>query len=1011
MSYTKRLILALVLTIFLTELSVMVLLSFFPQIVIWEKDLIDAVLSTLCSLPWLYFFVVQPAIRESSRRLTAQQLLRDERDRARLQLDISAATVVELELDGRIRSINRKGCEVLGYSEEELIGRDWCETCVPIELRDAERDLHARLTARRTNCIEEHEKVIVSRSGERKVLAFRSAAQYDEAGQAIGTLSSGVEITQHRFSEEMLRAERQRMANIIEGTHAGTWEWNIQTGEILINERWAAILGYSSAELSPVSLDTWRQLCHPEDFDSVNEAIARHFRGELTYSENEVRMRHKDGHWIWVLNRGKVTAWSSDGKPLLMQGTHQDVHARKIAEERARRAARLDSVLLKIYGDSVSLPDKEFCTHALDEAVKLTHSEIGFFHRISEDQSEILLTAWNGTALKMCTAAYDTHYPVEKAGNWVDCLRYGQPVVYNDFPHSPNQKGLPDGHAPVKRFLSVPVFEGGKCKLIFGVGNKTEAYDELDVTHLQLLATELNKILRQRESECIIKSSGERFQAISEHALTGIWIIQAGKVRYTNPILARQLGYAPSELLEVAPLSLVHPDDTMAASHIFGETSVAECSLHQTSVRLFNRRSECLDFELLASPIDWDGQPATLCNLLNVTEVKRLKEQEARAQRLETIGRVAGQVAHDFNNLLGPIMAYPDLIRDELPEGGEARKYLADIENSAARIAAINQDLLTLGRRGHYAVEPVNLNTIVMHALNELAPRRGAVTCRVDLSSDLLCVKGGPAQLYRAVANLLHNALDAMDGKGELSVRTENYYAEEVSAAYQRVPRGEYIKLTVADTGCGIADDDLQRIFDPFFTTKKTDRKHGSGLGLSVVNSVLKDHGGFLDLRTEAGKGTTFYIYLPASRELAQSETAPTPARGSERILIVDDDSIQREVLSSLLAKLGYQVTVAKSGEDAVRLLYENQYDLLVLDMIMPGGMDGADTYRTAASIHPGQKAIIVSGYSDSERVLMAQEAGAGRFVKKPLTSLSLASAVRAELDKHHSVPAQLASS
>ncbi|MBK7142518.1 MAG: PAS domain S-box protein [bacterium] len=1001
MSHPKRLLAALILTIFLSEMAVMLLLSFFPQARWWNAAVADASLATLCALPWLYLFIIRPAMRESARRLTAQQQLRDERDRARLQLNISAAMVVELDLSENIRSINRKGCELLGYTEEELIGRNWYDTCIPQEHRDSLREHRARLTTGSAECVDDHEKPIIDRAGNLLLITFRCTVLRDDNGRVTGTLSSGVDITQHRLSEESLRLERERMANIIRSTNAGTWEWNLLTEEVVINERWAEILGYSKTELTSVSTDTWRKLCHPGDLVLCDENLTRHCDGKLDYYEVELRTKHKEGHWVWVLDRGQVTSWTPNGKPQLMQGTRQDIHQRKTAEERAKRTAHLDSILLKIYGESISLPDKEFCTHALDEAVKLTNSEIGFFHRISDDQKEIILTAWNGTALKMCTAAYDVHYPVEKAGNWVDCLRYGQPVVYNDFPHSPNQKGLPDGHASVKRFMSVPVFESGKCKLIFGVGNKSESYDELDVTHMQLLATELNKILRQRESEQIIQTSGERFRAISEHALTGIWIIQGGQIRYTNPILASQLGYTPAELLELQPLSLVHQDDLVTCSHYFGESVITESSLNQTALRLRNRQSDYLDYDLLVSPIDWDGQPATLCNLLNVTEVKRLKEQEARAQRLETIGRIAGQVAHDFNNLLGPIMAYPDLIKEELPEGNIARQYLSDIENAASRIAAINQDLLTLGRRGHYTVEPVNLNSIVTHALKEVAPRQEAVTCNLELADDLLCVKGGSAQLYRAVANLLHNALDAMDGRGELRLRTENYYAEEVTIAYQRVPRGEYVKLTIADTGCGIPDDALQRIFDPFFTTKKSDRKHGSGLGLSVVNSVLKDHCGYLDIRTETGRGTTFYIYLPASREIGRCEAATRPVGGSERILVVDDDSIQRAVLGSLLEKLGYQVTIAQCGEDAIKLLRENRFDLLVLDMIMPGGMDGADTYCRAASLYPGQKAIIVSGYSDSGRVNIAQEAGAGAFVKKPLTLLSIAGAVRGELDKH----------
>jgi len=389
----------------------------------------------------------------------------------------------------------------------------------------------------------------------------------------------------------------------------------------------------------------------------------------------------------------------------------------------------------------------------------------------------------------------------------------------------------------------------------------------------------------------------------------------------------------------------------------------------------------------------------------DITEIKRLQTLESRAERLETAGTIAGQVAHDFNNLLAPLIAYPDFIRDELPKSHPTLQYLDQIEKAAQKIADINQDLLTMGRRGHYNQVVLNLNTVIQHAYSELEPLPKTLVCELDLSENLMDILGGGAQLHRMVSNMLHNAKDAMQDIGQIIVRTENYYVDDVSIVYGRVPKGEYVKLTISDTGCGIPDDIVQKIFDPFFTTKATDKKRGSGLGMSVVDAVVKDHNGFIDLSTKVGKGTSFYIYFPITREAMDSQDLDETCGGSEMVLVVDDDITQCEVSSQLLKKQGYKVHFVESGEKAIEYLRENRRDLVLLDMVMPGGIDGTETYRRILEISPHQKAIILSGFSESDRVLEAQKLGAGAFVRKPVSMKVIACTVRAELDRRRDHP------
>ncbi len=384
----------------------------------------------------------------------------------------------------------------------------------------------------------------------------------------------------------------------------------------------------------------------------------------------------------------------------------------------------------------------------------------------------------------------------------------------------------------------------------------------------------------------------------------------------------------------------------------------------------------------------------------DISEERRIQEIIARAQRLETAGTVAGQVAHDFNNLLAPLIAYPEFIKREIDPDNPAIKYIDDIETASRKIAEINQQLLTLGRRGHYNLEPLNLNQIVRQAVMQIYPVPDSLKIELDLAGDIANIKGGGSQVFRAISNLITNAREAMNDSGILTIKTENYYVDQLEGRFGMVPRGEYVRLTVSDTGPGIPQHIMQRIFDPFFTTKVADRRRGSGLGLSVVDAVVNDHGGFIDLHSDDGRGATFYIYFPITREQIEVDDSEIVLGGSEKILVVDDDETQRTVLQKMLTHIGYQVKLVESGERAVECSKTENFDLLLLDMVMPDGIDGTETYRRILEFNPGQKAIIISGFAGSERVAEAMKLGAGAFIKKPLYIKDIARAIRKEIDR-----------
>jgi CheY-like chemotaxis protein len=357
-------------------------------------------------------------------------------------------------------------------------------------------------------------------------------------------------------------------------------------------------------------------------------------------------------------------------------------------------------------------------------------------------------------------------------------------------------------------------------------------------------------------------------------------------------------------------------------------------------------------------------------------------------------------VAHDFNNLLAPLVGYPELIKSRLPADHPAQQFCDAMVDAASKMASINEDLLALGRRGSFDQVPMELNRLVHRALDQTPLLPEGITVERELAEDLLPIRASAPQLLRVLVNLFANALEAMADSGALTVRTANVYLDTSAAGYDRIERGEYVRLDVQDTGTGIAPEIRSRIFDAFFTTKVAGRRRGSGLGLSVVQAIVEDHGALLDLQTEVGKGTTFSLYFPVARERILEATAEGVKGGTESVLIVDDDPGQREVAQEILASLGYSVDAVSSGKEAVERMRVSPADLVLVDMVMEGGIDGAETLKRIQKARPDQRAIIFSGFAESERVRAALASGAALFLRKPVTLARLAQAVRHVFDE-----------
>jgi len=396
-----------------------------------------------------------------------------------------------------------------------------------------------------------------------------------------------------------------------------------------------------------------------------------------------------------------------------------------------------------------------------------------------------------------------------------------------------------------------------------------------------------------------------------------------------------------------------------------------------------------------------------ICYAKDITAMEEIQEQLNRAQKMESIGLMAGGVAHDLNNLLSAIVGYPELLLMDLPVDSTLRPPLEAIQASGKRATDVVADLLTVSRG--IAAERIlsDVNLLVHEQRNDpefekLMQHYPDILWPTDLAPDLHRILCSPVHIRKCFMNIMTTAAESMDGEGRILISTRNSYIQGPLDENQSMDTGDYVVITLSDTGPPISSMDLDRIFEPFYT-RKTMGTGGTGLELAVVWNILKEHDGGITVAS-GDLGTTFILYLPAATDVPMKEmTHPggdleTVKGNGETILVVDDEPQQRDIASRMLTLLGYAPHAVASGEKAVEYLRETTVDLLILDMVMDPGMNGRRTYEAVLEIHPAQKAIIASGFSESDEVKKALALGAACLLKKPYTLHELGMVIKREL-------------
>jgi PAS domain S-box-containing protein len=513
-----------------------------------------------------------------------------------------------------------------------------------------------------------------------------------------------------------------------------------------------------------------------------------------------------------------------------------------------------------------------------------------------------------------------------------------------------------------------------------------------------LLAIE--DITERRRLEDFLKESEDRYRRIFETASDGIVLLEKceGKITHANQAIEKMFGYSKEACIgkKLQDLGISHSAiDFHAAMKALDKSAI----LNYDNIPAKTRDGQTIYTDIFM--LDRTG--LAQCNIRDITERKKLEDHLQQAQKMEAIGTLAGGIAHDFNNILMSILGYTELAIYRLPQGSDARGNLEEVVKASTRAIDLVKQILTFSRPSEKQLFPTPIHLIVKEALKLLRsslPSTIGIKQNINASGKVLA---DPTQIHQIMMNLCTNAAHAMsENGGELSVGLIQVNLPEDNSVPMDLFPGPYLKLTVGDTGCGMTPDVLNRIFEPYFTTKGKDK--GTGLGLAVVQGIVKNHDGLITIDSDPGKGSAFHVYLPMIIDSGENKkpvrAVETIFTGTERILFVDDEPTIIKMSKEMLESLGYEVVVKSSGVEALELFMADpdQFDLIITDMTMPH-MTGAQLSKQLLEIRPDIRIILCSGFSEKISEETAKKIGIREFVIKPISRQVLSKIIRTVLD------------
>jgi len=779
----------------------------------------------------------------------------------------------------------------------------------------------------------------------------------------------GYDVTEEKRALEELLTSEAKYRRLAENSPAVVFQLMMKPdGTLTFPYISKAISDFTGISAEKVLNDSSKLLdmVHPEDRDLFYGGVLKSANSLDSY--HEIIRCVKDGELIWV--EARATPSITPTGSILWDGFFNDITKRKRAEDALRTAEETYRNLF--LNSQIGLFRTEINTGLILDANDAVAHFIGF-----KDRNELLAEPFN---------IAERYVDPEAREKMISLLKRG-----GEFRNYEARFRRNDGSILWMRYSARIVSDKG---WIEGVSE--------DVTE-------------QKLAEISLRKSEERFSKLFFSSPTWMAITRIEDDTYleVNNAFEHTTGFERNEVIGRTSLELGILADPDRRNQLI-DLAREKGGFREEEITFIAKGGETITALWSSEIIELTGETCLLSTIMDISELRRSREERKnlekrlhRAQRMEAMGLLAGGVAHDLNNILSGIVTYPELILMDLPEDSHYRKPLQTIQESGARAADVVADLLTIARGVATGKESLNLNATIREILvsaefKELERTHAYVDFSTDLEAELLNMDGSPIHIKKMLINLLFNATEAIGISGTVTLMTRNRYLDEPLRGYEEVRKGEYVVLGVSDDGAGISSEDMERIFEPFYTKKAMGRS-GTGLGLAVVWNTVQDHNGYIHVNS-SDNGTVFELYFPVTREeiaeKKESLALEEYVGHGERILVVDDEETQREIATGIMTKLGYHAEAVSSGEEAIEYVKEYPVDLILLDMVMPKGINGRETYEEIVKIHPGQKAIIASGYSKNEEVEAAQKLGVGKYIRKPYLLEKIGLAVKEELTK-----------
>jgi PAS domain S-box-containing protein len=705
---------------------------------------------------------------------------------------------------------------------------------------------------------------------------------------------------------------------------------------------------------------SWSGITHPDDLVRVENEIAEYNQKDIYEFNQEYRLITKSGDTRWVEDR-TIAILDQSGKVSHYQGIILDVTERKIAQLALEESENTYRSIFKNTGTAMAIAGE-------DRKPLLVNDEVEKLTGYSKEELVDKKLKWSSL-----TAPHDR----ERLKNYHK-LRLTSPDL-----------------AP-RNYEYQIVTKSGELRDVFMTselipGTKKSLVSMMDVTS------------RKTAQEALRKSAA-RFRELFRNSLDIICIFDSkGIFIYVSPSMKHITGYAEAELIGKCCFDFIHPDDLNAAINAFAGVVKSENKGIATELRFHSAAGSWVYLEALGN--NCLANPAIngiVINARDITERKRMESQLLNSQKLEAIGTLAGGIAHDFNNILMGIQGYISLMMLKVDTIHPDFDKLISIQSLVQSGADLTGKLLGFARGGQYEIKPTDLNELIYKTVNIFGRTKKEISIHQKYEKKLWTVEVDRVQIEQVLLNLYVNAWQAMQSKGgDIYLETDNIAINAADSLSLNIKPGDYARIMITDTGDGMDKDTCLRVFEPFFTTKE--KGHGVGLGLASAYGIIKKHDGIIDVFSEVGDGTCFSIYLPASQKEVLKETfAPkTIFKGTETILLVDDEESIIDVCHEILIALGYNIYIAHNGKEAISIYstFYKKINLVLLDMIMPG-MSGAETYDALKAINPAVKVVLSTGYSLSDQAQGIMERGCQAFIQKPFRIDDLSQKIREVLDK-----------